>query len=117
MKKMINLEYTEDGRIKDFSVEDAHTLYVTAVLRGDGKDKPVKREAITMPSMDFLDELYHYTDPNDGLVAGEKWAIDAQVIKDLKSKGEAQRFIPGHPLVFYYRVRKVANADNLRHKG
>ncbi len=117
MKKMIDLQYDDQGRIKDFSVPDATTLYVTAYKVTSDGVVPTRREALTMPSMEFLDELHRYIDPVDGLVAGEKWAIDPQVIKELKSKGEASRFIPGHPLRFHYRVRKVANSDNLKHKG
>ncbi len=117
--KMIDLQYDDQGRIKDFSVPEAHTLYITAYkLTEDVRQgTPTRREAITIPSLDFLDELHRYVDPQDGMVAGKKWAIDPQVIKDLKEKGEAERYIPGHPLKFFYRLRKVAGADNLRHKG
>lgn len=110
------IEFTKDGRIKDFSVPDAHTLYVKAFLVTNLK-KPVRVEAITIPDLKFLDDLHNQQDTQDGLIMGTKWAITPEVIKSLKEHGEASQYIPGHPLRFEYKLRKTKHADNLRHKG
>ena len=111
------LEYTKDGRIKDFSIPDAHTLYVKAYLTSTGKN--VKHESMVFPSLDVLklEYLNQMVDPQDGMILAQKWAIDSIVLHELLSKGEASRFIPGHPLRFEYKLRKTKHADNLKHKG
>lgn len=117
--KDFKIERYKDGTIKDFSIPDAHTVYCTAYLVTEKgvRPKAVKREALTIPSLDSLETLMDMVDKSDGTIVGKKWALTKEVIRDLKSKGEASQFIPGHPLRFDYFVRKVKRSDQLRHKG
>ncbi len=79
--------------------------------------KILKREAMTIPSLDALSKLHAHVDKEDGYIVGEKWEINDYVIRELKSKGYAlQEF--DHPyLKFEYWLRKTKHADELRHKG
>jgi hypothetical protein len=112
---MLKIRHDSDGSIVELIAEDAHTLYVTAYLVSS--KKPVRKEALTIPDLNFLDSLHQYRDPQDGMLCGQKWVITPLVIKELKSKGGTSQFIPGHPLRFEYQLRKVKHADNLKHRG
>ncbi len=79
--------------------------------------KPVKKEALAIPDLDFLDKLQTYIDPEDGLVVGKKWALTDEVIKILKSKGECTHHLPGYPLVFTYVLKRMKYADELKSRG
>jgi hypothetical protein len=112
------IERTKDGTIKDFSVPDAHTLYIKVFFTGElmAHQKPVQ-EAVTIPSLDFLDQLHLYKDPDDGLPVAKKWALTPEIIKELKENGSARHDIPGYPMRFEYWIRKTLHADNLKHRG
>lgn len=109
------IEFNKDGTIKDFSVPDAHTITVKAFMVN--QLKPIRVEALTMASIETLDQLHLMVDTQDGYIFGQKWKITPEVIKELKSKGESKQNILGFPLHFEYKIRKTKHADNLKHKG
>lgn len=113
MKKKI--EFTEDGRVKDFSVPSAHHLYVTAFSTATGK--VLRKEAIALWSIEELDTLLSTIDKEDGLIVGHKWAINDDVIKALKENGDCFQDIPGFPMRFHYVLKPMKYADNLKHRG
>lgn len=103
------------GEIKDFSVPDAHTFYVNAYLLKGNIRRPIRKEALTMPSLDTLDHFHIMKDPQDGFILSEKWGITPEVVKELKSKGSASHIFG--IFRFEYYIRKVRHSSELRHRG
>lgn len=109
------MEYTKDGKIKDFSVPDAHHLYVTAKHSTNGM--VLRKEAIALREPAELKELATRVDPDDGLTIGKKWALTPEVIKALLENGDCYQRIPGHSIYFEYVLKPMRYKDNLKHKG
>ncbi len=114
---MLKLEKTKDGKIKDFTIEDAHTIYCMGVQTTT--NKVLFKEALTIPSLDYLrnNSLNKYRDPADGMLVGVKWMLKPFIILELLTKGEAIHMFPSHPIMFKYWIRKTLHADNLKHRG
>lgn len=109
------IKYTKDGKIKDFSVPDAHHLYVTA--RRSSNDQVIRKEAIALISPVEIHALKLRKDPEDGLIYGQKWAINDDVIKALLENGDCVHRIPGFAMYFEYKLVPMRNKDQLKHKG
>lgn len=111
------LEKDNEGKIKSFSVPDAHDLRVIAFFVNEQtrEVEQVKNEVVTLPSIDALESLHFMVDAQDGYNYGAKYMLDAQVIKDLRSKGQAIKI--RRPMRFEYILTKTKHADELRHKG
>ncbi len=109
------IEYNDKGEIKDFSVADAHHLFVVAKLSTTGQ--VVRKEAIALIEPAELNLLMTRVDPDDGLVIGKKWALNEHVIKALLENGDCYQKIPGHPLIFEYKLEPMLFKDNLKHRG
>lgn len=112
--KRPELERHADGVIKDFSIPEAHTLFVSC-RSSSNPAVAFFRDTFVLFSLDELDKLNKLVDPDDMQVLGEKWCVDEHVIKELKSRGDSSR-VAG-PMVYTYHLQKTLNADNLKHKG
>lgn len=111
----MKIEYTEDGKIKNFSVPDACHFYVTAIHAISGEE--LRKEAIALSEPTELFTIIDKVDPEDGLVMGKKWALTKEVLKAVLENGEAVHQIPGHVLFFKYKLVPMKFKDELKHLG
>lgn len=113
-------EYTKEGIIKDFSIKDAHHLYVQVVHLSS--NEMVHKVALALSEPAELDKMHLLQDAEDpGVSLKQKWALTPDVIKALKENGDCIQFIPPPPQApvfrFEYLLKRMKHADNLRHKG
>ncbi len=112
---MLKLEKTKDGVVKDFSVPNAHHLYVQVIQASNGK--VLRKEAMALGSIEELDELPTRIDPDDGFIIGKKWALTPEVIQALKENGDCIHKIPGGIFQFEYLLKPMKYKDELKHRG
>lgn len=112
------MERTKDGVIKDFSVRDAHHLYVQVIHISS--NEMVRKEAIALEEPAELDKMHLMQDADDpGVSLKQKWALSDDVIKALKENGDCIQMIPAISPVFRfeYFLKPMRFADQLKHKG
>lgn len=118
MKPVNEIELTNDGQVKDFTVEDAHTLYVEEYDKLS-LGKRIHREAEILPSLNALTMEYFKTHKSaeSGRPLAQIFEVTEEVLQDLRSKGEAYLFFPRSTRYYKFYIRKSRHADELKHRG